>query len=123
VKAHRQFAGHDPTEISTNIMKRHDVLGIIVQPPDDIIIHHQIYEASVVSRINLAPRRLNRPACRSRRSYPGAGVHEYSFLKFSMTHAYKHKETTISTQLYTNKYFSITYAYKNTIISTIYNML
>jgi len=49
-------------------MKRHDVLGIIVQPPDDIIIHHQIYEASVVWRWIMA---LDSPTRGSRQSYFG----------------------------------------------------
>jgi len=55
VKARRRFAGHDPTGVPANIMKRHDVLGILVRPSDDIIIHHHIYEASVVCRIGMAP--------------------------------------------------------------------
>lgn len=48
VKAHRCTAGHDPTRVRTNIVKRNNVQVILVRPPYNINIHHYINEASTV---------------------------------------------------------------------------
>jgi len=55
VKAHRRIVGHDPTRVPAYVMERRDVPLILVRPPDDINIHHQINQASVMSRIRMVP--------------------------------------------------------------------
>jgi len=55
VKTHPVFVGYDPTGEPTDVLKRRDVSSILVQPPNDIIIHHQINEAYVVYMIRISP--------------------------------------------------------------------
>jgi hypothetical protein len=49
------FVGHDPFRVPTYVLKRCEVSPILVRPPDDISIFHQINEAFVVSSIRIAP--------------------------------------------------------------------
>jgi len=56
LKAPPVFANHDPTGVPSNVVKRLGVSLILVQSSDDINIHHQINEASIVSTIIIASR-------------------------------------------------------------------
>jgi hypothetical protein len=58
VKAHHRTVGHDPTRVPTYVMERHEILLILVRSPYDISIHHQINQASVMSKIIMAPRQF-----------------------------------------------------------------
>jgi len=40
VTAHPVFVSHDPTRVLVDVLKTRDVSPILVQPPDDINIHH-----------------------------------------------------------------------------------
>jgi len=55
VKACPVFADHDPTRVPADVVETCDVSSFLVRPLDDIIIPHQINEASVVSMIKVAP--------------------------------------------------------------------
>jgi len=111
VKAHRCTAGHDPTRVRTNIVKRNNVQVILVRPPYNINIHHYINEASTVWRISMAPWRFKSASTRVTTIIP---LHRLPRLElFEVLH-----NPCLKTQVYTNKYFIITYAYANTIIST-----
>jgi len=55
VTHHLLFAGHDPSGVPTHILKRRHISSVLVRPPSDMTMLHQIQQASEVFSINKLP--------------------------------------------------------------------
>jgi len=55
VTHHPLFAGHDPSGVPANVLKRCHVSSVLVRPPGDMTMLHGIQQASEVFNINKPP--------------------------------------------------------------------